>query len=304
MPHISIVICTNNRLKKIVKCLNSLSRQRNTFFSVIVVDGRKDNRLRVLIPFFKRRLNITHIKISQNNLPYARNIGIQHAGTDFIVFLDDDTIVPKNYIDRVSLSIIRNEPFCLIGGKTFSANKGYIAKFSELILSNGIKDASLYQKNVDFIQGVNMIMNFQRIKTLIKQKKMYREQMFDETKVIAGDDTELCLFIRQLQDQAIIFDPIVIVFHSYRNNFFDFLYRQVQYAKGDLSCAEQYQDFTFVSKYFWKNKPSLLSFFNLWRKIFYKDVVWFCYWYGIIWFPLLLIKHTINFYVVNTYKIK
>lgn len=101
LPLVSIVSVNYNQKEHTVEFLNSLYDSEYQNFEVIVVDnGSKD-------PLEKKSLEIkfTNLKciILEKNLGFAggNNIGIKKAKGQFLIFLNNDTIIPKSFISDI-----------------------------------------------------------------------------------------------------------------------------------------------------------------------------------------------------------
>jgi len=104
---VSVIIPTYKREKDLNECLNSIIIQTNLPKEVIVVDNNNDGKTENLISnlkneFGKHGVLLRYIKNQrENSLTAARNIGIKNSIGDIILFLDDDIILEKNYIEEI-----------------------------------------------------------------------------------------------------------------------------------------------------------------------------------------------------------
>lgn len=97
---VSIVMATYNRELFIEETIQSILKQEYTNWELLIIDdGSKDNTHQVLIPylqdprigFFQRSLKY------KKGLPGCRNMGLDLAQGEFVIFFDDDDIVhPQN----------------------------------------------------------------------------------------------------------------------------------------------------------------------------------------------------------------
>jgi glycosyltransferase involved in cell wall biosynthesis len=101
---ISIIIPTYNRLPILQKCLQALETQNidreliNDYEIVVVDDGSTDNTLEWLTA---NQNDLPHLKCYQQNHlgpAAARNLGIQKAFGDTIIFIDSDLVVTENFL--------------------------------------------------------------------------------------------------------------------------------------------------------------------------------------------------------------
>lgn len=95
MPEIDVVIATRNRERKLIDCLEGLTRQTFRDFVVVVVDDASDRPVRDAIPdSLAAQLALRVIRCDSNVGPgRARNCGVAEGSAEYIVFIDDD-IVP------------------------------------------------------------------------------------------------------------------------------------------------------------------------------------------------------------------
>jgi glycosyltransferase involved in cell wall biosynthesis len=109
---ISIVIPTYNRLPILQKCLQALENQNydrakiNGYEIVLVDDGSTDNTLESLD---KNKDKLPHLKILQQNhqgAAAARNLGVQNAVGDTIIFIDSDLVVTENFLQAHTDALI------------------------------------------------------------------------------------------------------------------------------------------------------------------------------------------------------
>ena len=112
---ISIVIPTYNRKPILEKCLYALEKQRftdskvNTYEIVLVDDGSTDGTLEWLN---KNTNDFPHVHcFVQNHLgpASARNLGIEKAKGDIIIFIDSDLVVTKSFLQSHADALVKGE---------------------------------------------------------------------------------------------------------------------------------------------------------------------------------------------------
>lgn len=92
-PTVSIIIPTYNRAHIIEKALNSILGQSYSSWECIVVDdGSTDTSLELLEQFHNKDSRIKYLKRHREpkGAPTCRNIGLENAVGDYVVFLDSD----------------------------------------------------------------------------------------------------------------------------------------------------------------------------------------------------------------------
>lgn len=98
---ISIVIAVYERQEELTELLQSLTLQTHSDFEIVVVDDGSPNPLESVVHSFSKQLNI-HYYYKENSGPaQSRNYGMKKANGNYFIFLDSDTIAPKNYIEIV-----------------------------------------------------------------------------------------------------------------------------------------------------------------------------------------------------------
>lgn len=104
MIKISIIIPTYNRIDDLKDCLSSILSQAINPYEVIVVDDSETDSIKEFLAkkrqkFFETSINILYIKnIGNKSLTSARNLGIQNANGNIILFLDDDVVLNNEYL--------------------------------------------------------------------------------------------------------------------------------------------------------------------------------------------------------------
>jgi glycosyltransferase involved in cell wall biosynthesis len=104
-PLVSIIIPNYNRASLIVETLNSVQAQTyKNWEAIIIDDGSTDNSLEVIATFTEdKRFRLLQRERNPKGAPTCRNIGIEHANGEYIVFLDsDDLIAPYCLEQRVA----------------------------------------------------------------------------------------------------------------------------------------------------------------------------------------------------------
>jgi glycosyltransferase involved in cell wall biosynthesis len=104
---ITIVIPAYNEEENIEKCLQSLVDQKtNKKFAVILVDNNSTDGTVNKATKFKKLLNLTIIKEKKKGRGIARKTGFDHATTDIILSTDADTMVPKDWVEKLASALL------------------------------------------------------------------------------------------------------------------------------------------------------------------------------------------------------
>lgn len=100
-PLLSLVVGTRGRTWQLERLLDSLARQSHTGFEIVVVDQNPDARLAPVITAGRWPFAIRHLHSSGNvGLSLARNLGWRASRGDVLVFPDDDSWYPGDFLTR------------------------------------------------------------------------------------------------------------------------------------------------------------------------------------------------------------
>ena len=100
---ISIIIPFYNSARYISRCLKSLLCQDLSNVEILCVDdGSTDNSSSIISNMIEQRNMSQHVHLVQLNhnsgVAHARNVGINTAKGDYVIFIDSDDYVSPDYI--------------------------------------------------------------------------------------------------------------------------------------------------------------------------------------------------------------
>lgn len=123
---VSIVVPAFNAEKYIERCIESVLKQTNSNFELIIVnDGSTDNTSNICRKLMQKCVNVQ--LIDQNNMggSAARNNGLAKANGDWIVFLDSDDTLSPDYVEIIENESKKNIDFLLFDYATMNKSKKY-----------------------------------------------------------------------------------------------------------------------------------------------------------------------------------
>ena len=230
----SVVICTRNRLDDLKESLDLVLKQNYKNFEVIVVDNASDTQD---VSKYIKKIRSKRVKYvlapKKPNLPYARNVGIRNAKGEIIAFIDDDSLVSKNWLSEAIKSFYLKDVGAVAGRVKVPKNsdlfevkylkskglKRFLYEIFALFLDYYGKPASIkksgqvvgffdYDKfiEVDHAWGCNMI---------YRKSALLKAGLFDENyeNYPLREDTDMCVRIKRL-GYKILFNPKAKVFHK------------------------------------------------------------------------------------------
>jgi GT2 family glycosyltransferase len=119
----SIVVPVYNRPIEIKEFLESLLQQTDKDFEIIIMEGESAHLCDEICKVCSKFLNIKHIKNQILSRSIRRNLGIEAATGNYIIFFDSDCVLPLQYIETVRKQLNENYVDCF--GGPDSANHSF-----------------------------------------------------------------------------------------------------------------------------------------------------------------------------------
>lgn len=162
---LSIIICTYNRKKYVGETLLRLANNRyNGEWELLLIDNNStDSTASICKTFAAQHPNVPfrYFVETHQGLSHARNRGIKEAQGDWLVFLDDDAFVSKNYLERVFQYIQEIPQMDAFGGRIYplfedGITPSWLSKWSASWLSAIDKGDEVCIFTKDYPIGANM----------------------------------------------------------------------------------------------------------------------------------------------------
>lgn len=100
--HLSLIIPVYNRPNEVEELLDSLTRQSETNFEVVIVEDGSKETCQHVVEAFKDKLDVSYSYIPNGGPGNARNYGTKQSKGDYLIVLDSDCILPPDYIKSVN----------------------------------------------------------------------------------------------------------------------------------------------------------------------------------------------------------
>lgn len=98
MAYFSIIIPVYNRLDEVRDLLDSLSRQSDHDFEVVIVEDGSSQRCDAAVKEYADRVDVKYFYKENEGRSIARNYGMERATGDYFLFFDSDCVIPEHYI--------------------------------------------------------------------------------------------------------------------------------------------------------------------------------------------------------------
>lgn len=116
MKNLTIAICTYNRLPQLKILLNSFYKcEKISQTEIIIVDNSSDDKTSEFFNNYLHNLPLSYHKIPPKGLSNARNYALENATSQFVVFFDDDCIIPKECVKELINFLTINQPDAFSG---------------------------------------------------------------------------------------------------------------------------------------------------------------------------------------------
>ena len=247
---ISIIIAIFNRKDELFELLNSLIAQTDKDFEVIIVDDGSFVDLLPTVETFKEMLNIQYFKKANSGPGLSRNYGANRAKNDWLVFVDSDVIVEKDYIENIKKNLEKTD--CAAFGGADKAHKGF----------NLLQKAISYSMTSVFTTGgirgsKKAVTRFQpRSFNMGVNKEIFLKiGGFSEMRI--GEDPDLSMTIWENGYQTSFFDDIG-VYHKRRTDLGKFSKQVYQFGCARPILNQRHPDY--VKPTFWFPTLFLLGY--------------------------------------------
>ncbi|SHH00357.1 glycosyltransferase family 2 protein [Tepidibacter thalassicus] len=173
---VSIIIVTFNNLKYTRECINSIfEKTAYPNYEIIIVDNNSSDETPIYLKEIEKKYSNVTVILNEENYGFAKgnNIGIKKAKGDYIILLNNDTVVTRGWISGLIKHLERENNLGLVGPVTnYARNEARIN-----VVYKNIKDMDRFAEMYTFInlnklyKGINMLVMF-----CVAMKK----ELFDE----------------------------------------------------------------------------------------------------------------------------
>jgi len=122
----SLIICTYQRPKPLLQLLQSVQEQTLYPDEILIIDGSTNEATQVILE--QNHFNNLHyflVPKDQRGLTKQRNFGIARVGAaiEIVCFLDDDTVLEKDYFEQLVTTFQSDATISGVGGVAINENK-------------------------------------------------------------------------------------------------------------------------------------------------------------------------------------
>lgn len=207
----SIVIVTYNCKKYIKQCIDSILKQ-NYPFEIIIVDNRSNDGtvelIRYCFPFVKIIINPINFGYGKGN-----NIGVKEAIGEYVVILNPDTIVSKDWLKELIKPLENNDRLITVP-KVLLYKTDELAGYENLIHFTGLAFIKGYKVEPSLCNKIKYVNGILGCCFALKKEHYFELGGFDERLFLYHDDIDFSWKIN-LKRFKIMLVPDSIIRHDY-----------------------------------------------------------------------------------------
>ncbi len=234
--NIDIIVTTRNNYSSLQRTLHSIYNQSYTNFRCFVIDDdSNDDSIDKLSKEFPQTDFITGQ--GRNGPARNRNIAAARGSGEFIVTLDDDIVLEKDWLEQMLAFISISDSIGSAGGQLrFIEDKERINSLGGYFLINGLGCDYLFNRQVNEIENlINYPLRFPFICSaamIVRRSVFNLVQGFDKIFFYLGEDYDLGLRINSAGFK-VVYNPKAIAYHklhgvskTFKNKHFYYLYHR------------------------------------------------------------------------------
>lgn len=183
---VSVIVVTYNRPENLKRCLESIFRQSKKASEVIVIDNSNQinkHKNEFVCEKYSKILPVVVIKNDINSLTVGRNLGVQNATSDVVVFLDDDVLIGNKYLETAFQLLQQDETIIGVQGyiRPLAINKSREIIHRLFFWYHHRKNQSLVLPSISAVYPSDISGNL-RCEWVSGTNQVYRKFVVDEIK--------------------------------------------------------------------------------------------------------------------------
>lgn len=215
-PLVSIVIINWNGGQIFKDCLESLVKVKYPKIELIVVDNASEDQSENF-PLKYKRFKQTRIIKNESNLGFAEanNQGVKYAKGKYILLLNNDTRVEKDFLSKLVSRIEKDSSIAVIQPKIFLMHEnGYLDNAGSYLTKIGfLKHWGFMERDGPEFNKEREIFSAKGACMLIRKQVVDEVGLFDPKFVSYFEESDFCWRV-WLANYRILFYPQAIIYHK------------------------------------------------------------------------------------------
>ena len=210
-PLVDIIICVKNNKEIISKCLESVKKQRYKNINCMVLDDNSTDGTCDLIK--KKYKFVTCITLSGKGPSFNRNEGIKKSGGKYIITMDSDAILNRDWVKKMVLFMEKNIGIGIASGKILYENSNKINIAGGGMGKSGIVCHLGEGKNKNEETKIKKVIYLCSASMIIRRKILKKIGLFDPEYFYGYEDLDLC-WRANLAGFEVIYYPFAESYHE------------------------------------------------------------------------------------------
>jgi glucosyl-dolichyl phosphate glucuronosyltransferase len=224
----TIIMCAYNADDRIKESINSVLNQERFDQLVerflLVDNNSNDSTPKIMLEYSQENKKVDYIKENKQGLSFARQAGLKVAETPWIIFVDDDNILEPNWLIESENYIKSKKDVGAFNGAVIPYIDWYLTDEEEIRLEVALGNLACTHLNVEKINlnenvhphgtpfGAGLVIRREPLKKLSDNGWLKLEGR-NEKRLSSGEDTEMCLYIKQ-QGFQFGYNPKMLIKHK------------------------------------------------------------------------------------------
>lgn len=245
----SVVIITFNRTQSLMRTLDALAAQDAKSFEVIVVsDGSTDGTDGdVVVRTADFPVPLRLVRQDHAGVAAARNRGVSEAGSEVVVFTDDDCIPHSDWLRLLVQALQSDKGLGGVGGRTQIAPSGKI-----------IPDYyEAYAQTTTPGMAHGHVLYLATCNAAFRRSALIDAGGFDSHQVPTGEDDAVSIAVRE-QGWRLDFEPKAVLDHYRPSSMRSFLRTYFAYGRGEMVRLRFDPLLVKVLRLLWRSRKFLL----------------------------------------------
>ncbi len=250
---ISVILATKDRSEHLARCLDSIIKNSEINFEILVIDQSRNNLSEIVAKTFKKSKIIYH-HLNKAKKSEALNLGISMAKGNILAFTDDDCIVSHNWLYSIKKTFQEDKKIKMLFGKSMPYQE---KKHPNLVCpsvftmdsDHVISKPTFHAEKIGF--GNNMAI---RRDSLLDKSIYFASWLGPGSAAHAAEDAEISLRML-MSGNKIRYNSKILVFHNKWLNEKESFTQMLQYLCGETACYGYYffKGHAFTKRIIWYN---------------------------------------------------
>lgn len=208
-PEISIIIPTHNKVDRVDENLESLSQQTvpSERYEIIVINDGGAFEIEGVVDKWSNLLDLKYVYIPKSGPAVARNMSIDYASADIIMFLNDDVVLTPHYLAEHLRSHAE------FPGHAVRGNTRWHPKIFEDEFMFWVAEQDIHYYLIDDFSDIGYEY-FHTLDLSIHRKWLEEEKFSEDFPFPSLEDTELGWRLDK-KGMRLIFNPRAISYHHH-----------------------------------------------------------------------------------------